>query len=100
MKRESPHRRQSTDSLVGHSSLSTVPLRKRGRTLRSTALEQGYDFETPIVVQRQAPMVQTVLEGSAVAAHRDSCLDGEADLHFQRFHSCNALTMEVIVFAE
>ena len=37
----------------------------------------------PVVVQRQAPMVQTVLRDSAVAvrrqSHRNSCLDAEAD---------------------
>ena len=40
-------------------------------------------MDIPVVVQRQAPMVQIVLRGSAVAIHREShqnpCLDAEAD---------------------
>ena len=36
----------------------------------TTDLEQGCDLDMPVVVQRQAPMAQTVLRGSAVTVHR------------------------------
>ena len=59
------------------------------RTLRRTtraALEKESDFDSPVAVQRQAAMVQTVLGSSAVAVHRvhrhddqNSCLDAQAD---------------------
>ena len=48
-----------------------------------TALQQGCDLDMPVIVQRQAPMSQTVLGASAVTAHRqghrNSCLDAETD---------------------
>ena len=47
------------------------------------AFVQGCDFDMSVVVQRQAPMAQTVLGGSAVTVrrqgHRDSCLNAERD---------------------
>ena len=40
-----------------------------------TALEQGCDFHMPVVVQRQAPMVQTVRGGSTIAVHRQRLIE-------------------------
>ena len=53
---------------------------------RDYALEQGCDLDKAVVVQRQAPMVQTVLKAqrrSAVAVrrrnHRHPCIGAEAE---------------------
>ena len=62
------------------------------------ALEQGCDLDMPVVVQRQAPMSQTVLGASAVTVHRqghrNSSLHVETDLrglNDSRSQSCSTL---------
>ena len=49
--------------------------------MTGAALEQLCDLGMPVAVRRQAPIVQTVLKGSAAhrQGHQHSCLDAEAD---------------------
>ena len=66
-------RKRSEESAVSSSThVSTEPGTTAQTSGDSTgaALGQGCDLYMPVVVQRQAPMVQTVLGGSAVAVHR------------------------------
>ena len=67
-------------------------------TFTGTALGQGCDLDLPVVVQRQAPIVQTLLGGSTVAVqrqgHRNICLDAADPCcsNDSRFHGCSTLT--------
>ena len=71
-----------------------------GDLTEAAHLEQRLGFDMPVVMQRQAPMVQTVLGGSAVAVHREGhrnfCPDAGEDpsgSNDARIHCCNTLVV-------
>ena len=68
----SSQQKRSEESTV--SSSTNAPTEYCGDA-RVTALGQGGELDMPVVVQRQAPTVQTVLGGSAVAVHRQAFRD-------------------------